>query len=61
MVIVALVSLGMTTHLIGFHAWISKLGITTFDYIMFNRALNEQLDLVKVSVTMSTLGFMLAR
>ena len=34
-------------HLVAFHAWISKLGISTFDYIGYKKDLREKLNEVK--------------
>jgi len=38
----------MDGHLILFHIWIQRKGITTFDKIMFDRELKEKLNDVKV-------------
>lgn len=43
---ISFAALIMTTHLVIFHLWLMKHGITTFDYIMYNREKKEmQLEL----------------
>ena len=37
----------INTHLVAFHFWISKLGISTFDYIGYKRDLREKEEELK--------------